>query len=116
MQTNPMFSEEDARVDALYRVIKGKINWDNLVPTLLEAAKELEAIPDLKGSEKLSLLQKTLKHALMESDKSAEEKEKILYYVDTVVPIAMQAATMATKSPIRIEQVAQVCVGCWTKK
>ena len=115
MQTNPLHAEEDARIDALYRVVKGKIDWDNLVPTLLEAARELEAIPALKGSEKLDLLQKTLKHALKESDKSAEEKEKILYYIDTVVPIATQAAVLASKSPV-LAQVEAACVGCWTKK
>ena len=119
MQTNPLHAEEDARVDALYRVIRGSLNWDNLVPTLLEAAKELEAIPDLKGSEKLDLLQKTLKHALKLSSMSAEEKEKALYWIDTVVPVAMQAAIMASKSPVVAaisRHVDAVCIGCWTKK
>ena len=116
--TNPMFTE-DARVDAVFRVIHGKINWDNLVPTLLEAAAELESMPGLKGSEKLDLLQKALKHALKLSDKSAVEKESILHTIDTVVPIVMQAAVMSSKTPIVGAAVAQVeaaCVGCWTKK
>ena len=111
--------EQDARVDAIYRVIKGNINWDNLVPTLLEAAREVETFPSLKGSEKLDILQKALKHALKESDKSNEEKEKILYYIETVVPIAVQAAVMASKSPLvnaAVAQVEAVCIGCWTKK
>ncbi len=117
MQTNPMLAVEDARVDALYRVIKGNINWDNMVPTLIEAGKELEAMPDLKGAEKLDLLQKTLKHALSQTDKSAVEKEQILHYIDTVVPIAMQAVVMASKSPIvgaAIAKVEAVCLRrCW---
>jgi hypothetical protein len=119
MQTNPLHFEQDARVDAIYRVIKGNLNWDNLVPTLLEAAKELETMPGLKGSEKLDLLQKALKHALKESDKSNEEKEKILYYIDVVVPVAVQAAVSASKNPLvnaAVDQVAAVCIGCWTKK
>jgi hypothetical protein len=119
MQTNPLHMEQDARVDAIYRVIKGNINWDNLVPTLLEAAREVETFPSLKGSEKLDILQKALKHALKESDKSNEEKEKILYYIETVVPIAVQAAVMASKSPLvnaAVAQVEAVCIGCWTKK
>lgn len=122
MQTNPLHAptlEEDARVDGLYRILKGRINWDNLVPTLLEAGKELESMPDLKGSEKLDLLQKTLKHALKVSDKTDIEKEQILHYIDTVVPIAMQAAMMASKSPVVgavVDQVQAVCIGCWTKK
>lgn len=122
MQTNPIVAaslEEDARIDALYRVLKGHINWDNLVPTLLEAAKELEALPGLKGSEKLDLLQKTLKHALKHSDKTDIEKEQILHYIDTVVPIAVQAVVLASKSPIVAavaNQVREVCIGCWAKK
>ena len=117
MQTNPMV-EDDARVDAIYRVLKGRINWDNLVPILIEAGKELEALPGLKGSEKLDLLQKALKHALKHSDKTDIEKEQILQYVDTIVPIVMQAAIMASKSPIvaaAVNQVKEVCIGCWTK-
>lgn len=115
MQTNPLHMEQDARIDAVYRVIKGNLNWDNLVPTLLEGAKELENFPSLKGSEKLDILQKALKHALKESDKSNEEKEKILYYIDTVVPVAVQAAVSASKNPL-VTQVEAVCIGCWTKK
>lgn len=114
-----MKAEEDARMDAILRVVDGKINWDNIVPTLLEAAAELEAMPGLKGSEKLDLLKKALKHALKASDKSAEEKESILHTIDTVVPIVMQAAMMASKSPIvraAVAQVEAVCIGCWTKK
>jgi D-mannonate dehydratase len=119
MQTNPLHMEQDARIDAVYRVIKGNLNWDNLVPTLLEGAKELENFPSLKGSEKLDILQKALKHALKESDKSNEEKEKILYYIDTVVPVAVQAAVSASKNPLvnaAVAQVEAVCIGCWTKK
>ena len=122
MQTNPLSTvamEEDARIDALYRILKGRINWDNLVPTLLEAGKELEAMPGLKGSEKLELLQKTLKHALKHSDKSDVEKEQILHYIDSVVPIAMQAAMMASKNPVVgavVDQVQAVCIGCWSKR
>ena len=120
MQTNPLHFEEDARIDAIYRVIKGNINWNNLVPTLMEAAAEVEAMPGLKGKEKLELLQKALKHALKESNNSAEEKEKILYYIDVVVPVAVQALVMASKNPLvkaMANQVEAVCMGCcWTKK
>lgn len=103
MQTNPMMaaSEVDARVDGLYRVLKGRINWDNLVPTCLEAGRELQQMTHLRGKEKLELLQATLKHALKESDKSSEEKEEILQKIDTVVPIIMQAAVLSSKVPIK---------------
>jgi len=119
MQTNPMHAEEDARIDAIFKVIEGKLNWDNLVPTLMEAAGELEAMPGLKGTEKLDLLQKTLKYALKASDKSPEEKEKLLHTIDTVVPIVAQAIIMASKSPLVsavVSQVEATCLGCWMKK
>lgn len=121
MQTNPLRNDfaEDARVDAVFRVIRGRLNWDNLVPTLLEAAGELEAMPGLNGGEKLELLQKTLKHAVKVSEKSTLEKEQLLHIIETVVPIVMQAAIMASKNPIVAavaRQVEAVCIGCWTKK
>lgn len=111
MQTNP---EDDAQIDGIYRVIKGKIDWEDMVPTLLDAAQEIEAIRGLKGPEKLALLQKALKHALKESTLSADEKEVLLHTIDTMVPIAIRAAILASKSPI-LAQVKTVCVGCWTK-
>ena len=114
-QQNPMLaaSELDARVDGLYRLIKGRINWDNLVPTCLEVGRELQQMTQLRGQEKLELLQKTLKHALKESDKTPEEKEEILQKIDTVVPIIMQAAIMSSKLPLK--QIQAFCCS-WMKK
>ena len=113
MQTNPLHetdAQADAQVDALYRTIKGRIDWDNLVPTCLELARELEGLTHLRGKERLELLQTTLRFALKDSDKSAEEKERILHTIDTVVPVAMQAAVLATKLPIHIPVPT-----CWKK-
>lgn len=109
-----MFAEEDARIDAVLRVLDGKIDWNNLAPTVLEAAKELESMPNLKGSEKLDLLQKVLKHALKKTDKTVEEKEAILHTIDTVVPMIAQAVVLASKSPL-LAQVQTVCVGCFSR-
>jgi len=103
-------AEVDAQIDGLYRLIKGRINWDNLIPTCLEVAQELEQLTHLRGQERLALLLKTLKHALKESDKCAEEKEKILFFIDTVIPVCMQAAILASKNPI----VNHVVSGCWS--
>lgn len=105
----------DARVDGLYKVLKGRIDFGNIVPTCIEIAGEIEGLSGIKGSEKLDLLQKVLRQALKDSKQSAEEKEKILFVIETVVPIAVQAAIMASKSPI-IAHVQTACVGCWTKK
>ena len=118
MQSNPLHEKEaamDARVDGLYKLLKGRIDFANIVPTCIEVAGEIEGMSGLKGGEKLELLQKVLRQALKESDKSAEEKESIMFVIETVVPIAVQAAIMASKSPI-IAHVQTACVGCWTKK
>lgn len=107
-----MSSEDvlDARVDGLYRVIKGRINWDNLIPTCLEVAQELEQMQELRGRERLDVLQRTLRFALKDSHLPDEKKEEILGYIDTIVPIVMQAAILASKIPIR-----QIQAICWKK-
>ncbi len=91
----------DARIDALYRLLRGRINWDNLIPTVLEGARELQQFPELKGPEKLDVLLKTLKFALKDSSVPAEEKEKILHTIDTVIPLVVSAAKLASKFPIQ---------------
>lgn len=118
MQSNPLHEQEaalDARVDGIYKALKGRIQLDNIVPTCIEIASEIEGLGGIKGGEKLDLLQKVLRHAIKDSEKSKEEKEHILMIVDTVVPIAVQAAILASKHPI-VAQVQTACVGCWTKK
>ena len=117
MQANPLHEKDaamDAQVDGIYRVLKGKLNLDNLIPSCIEVAQEIENLGELKGKEKLALLQKVLRQAVKESEKSAEEKEQILHTIETVVPMAMEAAILASKHPVAA-QVQAACVGCWTK-
>jgi hypothetical protein len=101
----------DAQVDSLYRVIRGRVNWDNLIPTCIDLARELEQMTHLKGKQRLELLQATLKFALKESDKTVVEKENLLHVIDTIVPLAMQAAILASKAPILVHSVSR----CWKK-
>lgn len=118
MQSNPLHEQEaalDARVDGIYKVLKGRIQLDSIVPTCIEVAREIEGISGVKGAEKLDLLQKVLRQAIKDCGKSKEDKEHILMVVDTIVPIAVQAAILASKSPI-VASVQTACVGCWTKK
>ena len=114
MQTNPLHEKEaalDVRVDGMYRLLKGRINLDSIIPTCLEIAKEIETLGELKGKEKLDVLQKVLRQAIKESVKTVEEKEQILHTIETVVPIVMQAAVLASKNPI-VGQVQAVVVTC----
>ena len=91
----------DVRIDSLYRVVKGRIQWDNLMPTCFELARELEQITELTGLERLNLLQKTLKFAIKDSALDQEKQEDVIHTIDTVVPIIMKAAIMASKFPIK---------------
>ena len=118
MQTNPLHEKEaalDAQVDGIYRVLKGRISMDNLIPSCIEVAKEIENIGNIPGKEKLDLLQKVLKQALKDSDKTVEEKEQILHTIETVVPMVVQAAILASKSPV-VAQVQEALVTCCMPK
>ena len=115
MQANPLRSVEDPRVDAVYRAVKGRITLTSLVPTCLEIASEIEQLTQLKGAQKLALLQDVLRMAIAESRMGAEEKQELLTTIDTVVPILIQAAILASTSPI-LRQAQATCVAwCWTK-
>lgn len=109
---NPMI---DGRVDAMYRVVKGRISFENVIPTCIEVAGEIEQLTHLRGPQKLDLLQKVLRVALKDSDLAAEKKEDVLLFIDSILPVVMQAAILASKSPIGVH-VQRACVSCWTKK
>ncbi len=118
MQSNPLHEKEaalDAQVDGIYRVLKGRISVDSLIPSCIEVAKEIENIGNIPGKEKLDLLQKVLRHAVKDSDKSVEEKEQILHTIETVVPMVVQAAILASKSPV-VAQVQEALVTCCVPK
>jgi len=110
MQSNPLHATKDT----VYKALKGKLDLDNLVSTSIQVAKEVEQIANLKGKEKLELLQSILRICIHDSDKSPEEKEALYFTVDRLVPVIVEAAILASKSPI-IKQVQAVCCGCWTK-
>ena len=99
----------DPRIDGLYRLVKGRVDWNNLVPTCLELAQELEQMTDLKGPQRLELLQKTLRFALHESDLPKDKKETYSFVIMTVIPVVMQAAIAASKMPI----VNKLQTKCW---
>lgn len=109
--TNPMH-ELDPNVNSLYSAFKGRISWDNLIPTCIDMARELEQMTHMKGPQRLELLQKTLKYAVQDSDMSESQKEATIQIIDTVVPLAMQAAILASKVPIK--RIQSVC--CWKMK
>jgi hypothetical protein len=115
MPSNPLHEQEaavDAQVDVIYRCCKTQINLDTLIPTCLAIASEVQGCSQLRGKEKLVILQKVLRHAVHESKKSVEEKEQLVHVINTVVPLVIQAAILASKSPI-VSHVQKACVGCF---
>ena len=120
MQGNPLHEKDaalDAQVDGIYRLLKGRIRLDDinsLIPSCIEVAQEIENLRHLKGKEKLDLLQKILRQAVKESGKDDAEKQKMMTVIDTVVPIVVQAAILASKSPI-VAKVQSACIGCCRK-
>lgn len=115
MQSNPLRSVEDPRVNAIYSIVKGRISLLSIVPTCIEVAQEVEQLSGLKGAQKLALLQDVLRLAVAESKQTSVVKEELLHTIDTIVPIVVQAAILASKSPI-LKKVQETCIGCfWTK-
>ncbi len=100
----------DPRISGLYSIVKGRVDWSNLVPTCLELARELEMMTDITGPERLELLQKTLRLALYESDIPKDKKETYSFVIMTVIPVVMQAAIAASKSPI-VNKLQKKCCG-----
>jgi hypothetical protein len=98
--------------ETLFALVKKDINWENLIPTCIALGQEIENVGNMKGSEKLALLQDTLRYALKESSLSEDKKSEILNVIDGVVPVIMTAAISASRHPIvknAVEQVTQCC-------
>ena len=118
-QQNPMFKDQaelDVRIDGLYKVVKGKIDWSNIVPTTMEIAQEVEGMTQLRGSDRLELLQKTLLFALKDADLPKEKKDEIMSFIETVLPLVMQAAILASKVPILSKAQVAACWSCISRK
>lgn len=105
----------DPHAEKLYKLVSGRIDFANIVQTCMDVAREIEQIQGMSGPEKLSLLQEVLRMAVRDRKVSMTEKEESLYVIDTVVPLVVRAAIVASKHPI-MKQIQSACVGCWTKK
>lgn len=110
-----ILSEVDEHVKKLHNIIKDQVDWDDLVPTCIELAKEIEKIGGLKGPEKLALLQDTMCYAIMACDMPKEKKHVAVVFVKTVVPNVMKAVMIASKSPV-LAQVEATCFSCFGAK
>jgi hypothetical protein len=110
-----VLSEVDEHVKKLYNIVKDRVDWNDLVPTCIELAKEIENIGGLKGPEKLALLQDTMCYAIMACDLPKDKKHIALVFVKTIVPNVMKAVMIASKSPV-LAQVGATCFSCFGVK
>ncbi len=101
MPQNPMHTAVDPRIQHIYGAVRGRIDLDRIVPSCIAIAQEVEQLTHLKGPQKLELLQNVLRLAVVESKLSGEKQEEIFAIIDTVIPIVMQAAILASKIPIK---------------
>lgn len=99
---------------AMQNILSDQIDLSNLVPTCIRIAQEVEKIGGMPGHEKLALLQKILREAVIKSGKPSQEKLQLYDTIDTIVPLVVQAAVLASKHPI-LANVQETCVSCWTK-
>lgn len=87
-------------VEELYKVIGDKVDFENIVPMALTLCQRVEQIPNLTGKEKLELVMATLRYALRVAPIGIEQKRAVMEKLDTIVPLVIQAAILASKHPI----------------
>ncbi len=99
--------ELDPRVLNVYDRVKDRIEWKNLVPVCIFAVGEIEQYKELRGPQKLELLQTVLRHAVKQLDKDPLEKEEILHSIESIVPVIAQTAVHVEK------HVQAIVTSCW---
>lgn len=88
-----------SEIEKVYTALKDRIDFDNLVPTCMLIAQEVQRFTHLNGTEKLQFAQDVLRFAVKESDRP--DKKQLLATIETTVPYIMQAAKIASKLPIQ---------------
>jgi hypothetical protein len=97
-----IISDSKIVVDIYLKVIRGKpVNWANVAPVCLEMCREIEQVPNLKGPEKLSLLQEVLRKTILLTDMSDDHKKQANVVIDDVVPVVVQGIIIASKIPVK---------------
>ena len=107
----------DPRIGELITRLKDGLDLEDIVPTVLILSQLVEQYPNMKGPEKLALLQATLVRIIEESDLAGVKKKSLLTFAFQTLPVVMQAAILASKNPIGVK-VQAAAVGCftWLKK
>jgi hypothetical protein len=112
VETASMPEKVDIYVRRLYVIIKDRVNLQDLLPTAIELVREIEKIKEIDGKEKLELLLDTLRYAVMASTVGSDEKNAALFVIKNVIPIAVRAMIIGSKSPL-VAQIEAGVVGCF---
>lgn len=102
---------EDARIEEILTALDlRKVDWSNPLPEAMKIAQHIETLKDLKGKDKLILVQSTLRVLLSKSGISQEEQSVARRFVDDVLPHAIHAAVLVSKGEFSLQKVAEVAV------
>lgn len=102
----------DIYVRRLHAIIKDRVNFQDLLPTAIELVHEIEKIEDIRGKEKMDLLEDTLRYAVMASGVGTDEKNAALFVIKNVIPIAVRAMIIGSKHPL-VSKIKDEVVGCF---
>lgn len=87
-----------------------KVDWSKPLPYALKVSAHLSTLKELKGPEKMKLLQDVLTKAISTAEISEEARIAAGRFVADVLPIAVEAALAVSKGEVSFEKVAVAAV------
>lgn len=99
----------DARIEEILTALDlQKVDWSNPLKDALKIGQHIETLKELKGTDKLVLLQSTLRVLLSRSGISQEEQTVARRFVDDVLPLVISAAVLVSKGEFSLQKAAEV--------
>lgn len=86
------------------------VDWSNPIPTALKIGQHVETLKELKGADKLKLVQSVLRVLISKSETSAEVQTVARRFVDDVLPPVLSAAVLVSKGEFSLQKVIQQVV------
>ena len=86
------------------------IDWSNPIPAALKVGQHVETLKELKGADKLKLVQSVLRVLISKSGISEEEQSVARRFVDDVLPPVLRAAVLVSKGEFSLQKVIQQVV------
>ena len=83
------------------------VDWSNPIPTALKIGQHVETLKELKGADKLKLVQSVLRVLISKSETSEEVQTVARRFVDDVLPPVMSAAVLVSKGEFSLQKAIQ---------